>query len=311
MLHCSIGLEPLIGFAMALIRPRRSVLYMPGANARALEKSRTLPADALILDLEDSVAPDAKVNARNKVVDEVREGGYGRREVVIRPNPLETVWGTADILAAAAAAPDAILIPKVQHPGDIISAAKILKSVNAPEKTKLWAMMETPQSILLAREIAAVGADPENRLVCLVMGTNDLLKESRARALHDRFAVVPWLALTIVAARAYGLDIIDGVYNDFRDEAGFRKECEHGRTLGMDGKTLIHPSQVAPCNEIFSPSLEEVEWSKTIIRAFDEPENRAKGVITVNGKMVERLHLVQAQRTVTIANSVKEIEEWF
>ena len=296
---------------MAPIRPRRSVLYMPGANDRALEKARSLPADAVILDLEDSVAPDAKVEARNKVVEAVREGGYGRREVIIRPNALETAWGAADILAAASAAPDAILIPKVQHPGDSISAAKILKSVNAPERTKLWAMMETPLSILHAAEIAATGADPENRLVCLVMGTNDLLKESRARALHDRFAVVPWLALTIVAARGYGLDIIDGVYNDFKDEQGFRNECEHGRTLGMDGKTLIHPSQVTPCNEIFSPTDEEVDWSKKIIRAFDEPENASKGVITVDGKMVERLHLVQAQRTVAIANSVKEIEDWF
>lgn len=296
---------------MAPIRPRRSVLYMPGANDRALEKARSLPADAVILDLEDSVAPDAKVEARNKVVAAVREGGYGRREVIIRPNALETAWGTADILAAAAAAPDGILVSKVQHPGDIISAAKILKSVNAPEKTKLWAMMETPLSILHAAEIAAVGADPENRLVCLVMGTNDLLKESRARALHDRMAVVPWLALTVVAARGYGLDIIDGVYNDFKDEQGFRHECEHGRTLGMDGKTLIHPSQVTPCNEIFSPSDEEVAWSKKIIRAFDEPENARKGVITVEGKMVERLHLVQAKRTVAIASSVKEIEDWF
>jgi citrate lyase subunit beta/citryl-CoA lyase len=296
---------------MAPIRPRRSVLYMPGANERALEKARSLPADSLILDLEDSVAPDSKVAARNTVVAAVREGGYGRREVVIRPNALETAWGTADILAAAAAAPDAILVPKVQHPGDIISAAKILKSVHAPEKTKLWAMMETPQAILHAAEIAKVGADPENRLVCLVMGTNDLLKESRARALHDRFAVVPWLAMAVVAARAYGLDIIDGVYNDFKDEPGFRNECEHGRTLGMDGKTLIHPSQVAPCNEIFSPTDEEVAWSKKIIRAFDEPGNSQKGVITVDGKMVERLHLVQAQRTVAIANSVKEIEDWF
>jgi citrate lyase subunit beta/citryl-CoA lyase len=296
---------------MALIRPRRSVLYMPGANERALEKARSIAADSIILDLEDSVAPDAKADARKKVVEAVKEGGYGRREVVIRPNALETAWGTADILAAASAAPDAILVPKVQHPGDIISAAKILKSVNAPEKTKLWAMMGTPHAILHAAEIAAVGADPENRLVCLVMGTNDLLKESRARALHDRFAVVPWLALAVVAARGYGLDIIDGVYNDFKDEPGFRKECEQGRTLGMDGKTLIHPSQVAPCNEIFSPSEEEVVWSKTIIREFDEPENANKGVITVDGKMVERLHLVQAKRTVAIANSVKEIEDWF
>jgi citrate lyase subunit beta/citryl-CoA lyase len=284
---------------------------MPGANERALEKARSLPADAVILDLEDSVAPDAKIEARKKVVAAVKEGGYGRREVVIRPNALETAWGTADILAAASAAPDAILIPKVQGPGDIISAAKILKSVSAAEKTKLWAMMETPFSVLRAAEIAATGADPDNRLVCLVMGTNDLLKESRARALHDRFAVVPWLALTVVAARGYGLDIIDGVYNDFKDESGFRKECEHGRTLGMDGKTLIHPSQVTPCNEIFSPTDEEIEWSRKIIRAFNEPENTPKGVITVEGKMVERLHLVQAQRTVAIANSVKEIEEWF
>jgi len=296
---------------MAPIRPRRSVLYMPGANERALEKARSLPADALILDLEDSVAPDAKVEARGKVVAAVKEGGYGKREVIIRPNALETAWGTADILAAASAAPDAILIPKVHGPGDIISAAKILKSVNAPEKTKLWAMMETPFSILRCGEIAATGADPENRLVCLVMGTNDLLKESRARALHDRFAVVPWLAMTVVAARGYGLDIIDGVYNDFKDEGGFRKECEHGRTLGMDGKTLIHPSQVAPCNEIFSPTDEEITWSKKIIAAFNEPENAPKGVITVEGKMVERLHLVQARRTVAIANSVREIEEWF
>jgi citrate lyase subunit beta / citryl-CoA lyase len=292
-------------------RPRRSVLYMPGANERALEKAKSLPADALILDLEDSVAPDAKPEARNKVAAVVKAGGYGRREIVIRPNALETAWGTADILAAAEAAPDAILVPKVAHPGDIISAAKILKSVHAPEKTKLWAMMETPMAMLNAREIAAVGADPENRLVCLVMGTNDLLKESRARALHNRFAVVPWLAMTVVAARAYGLDIIDGVYNDFKDEPGFREECEHGRTLGMDGKTLIHPAQVAPCNEIFSPTDEEVEWSRKIIAAFDQLENARKGVITVEGKMVERLHLVQAKRTVTIANSVKQIEEWF
>ena len=251
------------------------------------------------------------MDARHKVCEAVKEGGYGRREVVIRPNALETAWGTNDILAAAEAAPDAILIAKVAHPGDIISAAKILKSVNAPEKTKLWAMMETPQSILHAGAIAACAANPENRLTCLVMGTNDLLKESRARALHDRFAVVPWLALTIVAARAYGVDVIDGVYNDFKDEDGFRAECEHGRTLGMDGKTLIHPTQVAPCNEIFSPTEEEVEWSRKIISAFDRPENAMKGVITVDGRMVERLHLVMAKRTVSIANAVTEIEEWF
>ncbi len=293
------------------VRPRRSVLYMPGANERALEKAKSLTADALILDLEDSVAPDAKPAARDKVCAAVKTGGYGRRELVIRPNALETAWGTADILAAAEAQPDAILLPKVAHPGDIISAAKILKSVHAPEKTRLWAMMEMPQAILHAGEIAATAANPENRLECLVMGTNDLLKESRARALHNRFAVVPWLALTIVAARAYGLDVIDGVYNDFKDEDGFRAECEHGRTLGMDGKTLIHPSQVGPCNDIFSPSDEEVGWSRKIISAFDNPDNAKKGVITVEGKMVERLHLVQAKRTVAIANAVNQLEEWF
>jgi citrate lyase subunit beta/citryl-CoA lyase len=293
------------------IRPRRSVLYMPGANDRALEKAKALPADAVILDLEDSVAPEAKVQARERVCAAVREGGYGRRELVIRTNALETIWGATDLLAAAEAAPDAILIPKVAHPGDIISAAKILKSVNAPERTRLWAMMETPQAILYAREIAAVAMDPENRLECFVLGTNDLLKESRARALDNRFAIVPWLALTIVAARAFGIDIIDGVYNDFKDEEGFRKECEHGRTLGMDGKTLIHPSQVGPCNEVFTPTDDEVEWSRKIIDAFSQPVNSQKGVITVEGKMVERLHLVMARRTAAIAHAVREIDDWF
>lgn len=293
------------------IRPRRSVLYMPGANDRALEKAKALPADAVILDLEDSVAPEAKVEARARVCAAVKEGGYGRRELVIRTNALETIWGTADLLAAAEAAPDAILIPKVAHPGDIISSAKILKSVNAAEKTRLWAMMETPQAILNAREIAAVAMDPENRLECLVMGTNDLLKESRARALDNRFAIVPWLALTIVAARAYGLDIIDGVYNDFRDEGGFRSECEHGRTLGMDGKTLIHPSQVGPCNDVFTPTEDEIAWARKIIDAFSQPVNAHKGVITVEGKMVERLHLVMARRTAAIAHAVREIDDWF
>ena len=204
----------------------------------------------------------------------------------------------------------------MRRPGDIVTVAKVLGAINAPRtRCALWAMMETPSSVLNAREIAALGADPENRLACLVMGTNDLLKESRARALHNRIAVVPWLAMTIVAARAYGLDILDGVYNDFRDETGFREECEHGRTLGMDGKTLIHPSQVAPCNEIFSPTEEEVAWARKIIAAFDEPANAHKGVITLEGKMVERLHLVMARRTVAIADAIEAMrkteEEWF
>jgi citrate lyase subunit beta/citryl-CoA lyase len=290
-------------------RPRRSVLYMPGSNARALEKSKTLPADALILDLEDSVAPDAKRIARDQVCASVKRGGYGPRELIIRVNALETPWGTEDLLAACQAAPDAILVPKVVHPGDVISVAKILEGAHAPARIRLWAMMETPMAILNARTIAATAVHAENRLSCLVMGTNDLLKESRARALHNRFAVVPWLAMTIVAARAYRLDVLDGVYNDFRDEPGLREECEHGRTLGMDGKTLIHPSQIAACNEIFSPTGEEVAWARKVIDAFGQPENAHKGVIVVEGRMVERLHFAMAQRTVQIAESIRALEQ--
>jgi citrate lyase subunit beta/citryl-CoA lyase len=289
-------------------RPRRSVLYMPGSNERALEKAKTIPADALIFDLEDAVAPDAKAPARDQVCAAVRNGGYGGREIVIRVNALETPWGTDDLLAACEAEPDAILVPKVVHSGDIISAAKILQGAHAPEKIRLWAMMETPMAILNARTIAATAVYAENRLCCLVMGTNDLIKESRARALHDRFAVVPWLAMTLVAARAYRLDIIDGVYNDFRDELGLREECERGRILGMDGKTLIHPSQVIPCNDIFSPTQEEVDWSRKIIDAFARPENANKGVIVVEGHMVERLHLGMAERTVSIAEQIRDME---
>lgn len=290
------------------VRPRRSVLYMPGSNERALEKAKTIAADALILDLEDAVAPDAKIEARRKVCAAVASGGYGKRELVIRVNGLETPWGAEDLFAAAAAAPDAILVPKVGRPGDIISAAKVLTAASAPEKTKLWAMMETPMSILNVREIAMAGIEREHRLTCLVMGTNDLLKESHARAYKDRFAVVPWLSMTIVAARAYGLDVLDGVYNDFRDEVGFRAEAEHGRTLGMDGKTLIHPSQVGIANETFSPSPAEVDWSRKIIAEFAKPEHAKLGVITVEGRMVERLHLVMAERTVAIAEAIGEME---
>lgn len=289
-------------------RPRRSVLYMPGSNERALEKAKTIPADALIFDLEDAVAPDAKARARDQVCAAVKNGGYGGREIVIRVNALETPWGTEDLLAACEAGPDAILVPKVAHPGDIISTAKILQGVHAPEKIRLWAMMETPMAILNARAIAATAVYEENRLCCLVMGTNDLLKESRARALHDRVAVIPWLAMTLVAARAYRLDILDGVYNDFRDEVGLREECERGRTLGMDGKTLIHPSQVGPCNEIFSPTEEEVAWSRKVIAAFARPENKGMGVIVVEGRMVERLHLSMAERTVSIAEQIRAME---
>jgi citrate lyase subunit beta/citryl-CoA lyase len=284
------------------IRPRRSVLYMPGANERALEKAKAIPADALILDLEDSVAPDAKPQARENVVRAVRSNAYGKRELIIRVNAIDTPWGVDDLKAAAEAGPDAVLVPKVARPGDIVNAARIYGAAGGADETRMWAMMETPLAIFNVREIASVHAVA--RLACLVLGTNDLLKESRASASGGRFAILPWLSMTILAARAYGLDVIDGVYNDFKDEAGFRAECEQGRTLGMDGKTLIHPSQVEPCNALFSPSEPEVDWSRKIISAFNLPENAKKGVITVEGRMVERLHLAMAQRLVTIAEAI-------
>ncbi len=291
------------------IRPRRSVLYLPGGNARALEKARDLPADALILDLEDAVAPGAKREARERVVAAVKSAGYGRREVVIRVNAIETPWGIADLEAAIAAGPDAILVPKVSRPGDVVSAGKILAAKQAPTQIRLWTMMETPAAILNASEIAAAATNPVSRLSCLVLGTNDLLKETRARADGNRFAVTPWLATCVLAARAYGLDVLDGVYNDFQDEAGLRAECEHGRSLGMDGKTLIHPAQIAPCNDIFSPSKEEVAWSHAIIAAFERPENASQGVITLDGRMVERLHLAMARRTVAITDAIAKLAE--
>jgi citrate lyase subunit beta / citryl-CoA lyase len=279
-------------------RPRRSVLYMPGANDRALEKAKTLDADALILDLEDSVAPEAKADARARVAAAVKAQGYGRRELVIRINGLDTPWGADDMAAAAAAGPDAILVPKVSRGADVAHAVLLMK--DAPSHTRLWVMMETPLAILKAEEIAGA----ERRLACLVLGTNDLVKETRASAGQERFALLPMLSGCVLAARAHGLDVIDGVFNDFRDEVGFRAECQQGRLLGMDGKTLIHPGQIAACNDVFSPSADEVAWAQKIIAAFRLPENAAKGVITVEGKMVERLHLAMAERVAAIADNL-------
>jgi citrate lyase subunit beta/citryl-CoA lyase len=277
-------------------RPRRSVLYMPGANARALEKAKTLDADALILDLEDSVAPDAKAEARQRVVEAVKAGGYGRRELAIRINGLDTPWGIDDMTASAAAGADAILVPKVSTGADVTRAVDLM----GQSRAALWVMMETPLAMLNAGVIA--GADP--RLTCLVLGTNDLVKETRARASGARFALIPMLTTCVLAARAYGLDVIDGVFNDFKNEEGLRGECEQGRDLGMDGKTLIHPGQIATCNEVFSPDAGEIAWSRRIIEAFALPENAAKGVITIDGKMVERLHRDMAERVVAIAEAI-------
>jgi citrate lyase subunit beta / citryl-CoA lyase len=290
--------------AQPLVRPRRSVLYMPGSNARALEKARTLPADALILDLEDAVAPEAKEIARRQVAEAVKGGGFGRREVIARVNALDTPWGEADIKAVAAAGPDAVLVPKVSSPAHIARAANALAAAGAPERTRLWAMMETPLAMLTAQAIASAAADPLNRLACFVMGTNDLAKETRARLVPGRAPMLPWLQTCLAAARAYQLDIIDGVYNALSDEAGFAAECEQGRDLGFDGKTLIHPGQIATANRLFAPSEEEVARARSVIAAFALPENRDKGAIQIDGRMAERLHAEMGRRTVAIAEAI-------
>lgn len=287
-------------------RPRRSVLYMPGSNARALEKARSIPADALILDLEDAVAPDAKAEARAQVCDAVKQGGYGKREIVIRVNALATEWGAADIEAAVAAGPDAILVPKISSPEDVVAASALLDKAGADKGLQLWAMMETPLAMLQAQAIAATAS--ETRMTTWVMGTNDIAKELRCAHTPDRLPMMTSLGLCMLAARAYGITLLDGVYNDIKDEAGFAAVCEQGRDLGLDGKTLIHPSQVGPCNTIFSPDVEEVAFSRQVIDAFKQPENSGKGVIKVEGKMVELLHAEIAERIVSIADAIAELE---
>ena len=287
-----------------LARPRRSVLYMPGSNARAMAKAKTLAADSLILDLEDSVAPDQKVAARGEVAMAVRAGGFGGREVVIRVNGPHTPWGEEDLAAAAVAGPDAILLPKVDGAGAIMAAARTLREAGAPDRTRIWAMMETPNAILNAGSIAAVAADSTSRLAVMVMGLNDLAKETRARLTPGRPAMIAWVAACVIAARAHGVDIVDGVYNDIHDLDGFRDECLQGRDMGLDGKTLIHPSQIDICNEAFAPTSAEVESAAAIVEAFALPENAGKGAIQLNGRMVELLHAEMARRTLAIADAI-------
>jgi len=289
------------------IRPRRSVLYMPGSNARALEKARQLPADAVILDLEDAVAPDAKAKAREMIVATLKAGGFGHREVLVRINGLDTGWWIDDI-AVAAAGPDAILVPKVSTPDQLREVAKHLVGVAKETNVRVWAMMETPLAMLNARDIAAAALDPATRLAGFVMGTNDLAKDTRARIVPGRAPMLPWLMTCVAAARAFGLDILDGVYNDLGNAEGFAAECREASDLGFDGKTLIHPQQIAPCNEAFSPSAEEVAWARKIIAAFDLPENNGKGVIQVEGRMVEILHADMARRTVAIADAIQQTQ---
>ncbi len=293
---------------MTVVRPRRSVLYMPGSNARALEKAKSLAADGIIIDLEDAVAPDAKDHAREQAVAAVKAGGYGRREVVVRINGLSTEWGEADLKAAALSGADALLLPKVQSCADLQVARAALSAAGAPPTLALWAMMETPLAILNAAEIAAGGPAEAYPLTVFVMGTNDLSKETRASLGGDRIGMLAWLSITIAAARPYGIDVLDGVYNAIGDEAGFRAECEQGRLLGMDGKTLVHPSQIDPCNAVFTPAAGDVEWAQKIIAAFALPENFGKGVIMVEGRMAEIMHAEMARRTVAIADGIAAME---
>ena len=290
------------------VRPRRSVLYMPGSNARALEKARELPADGLILDLEDAVAPDAKAMARELIIKSLQNGSFGDREVLVRINGLDTRWWVEDLSAVAAARPDAVLVPKVSNPGQLQDLAARLVDTSTDPHVRVWAMMETPLAMLNIGAIAAAALDSETRLAGFVMGTNDLAKDTRARIVPGRAPMLPWLANCVAAARAYGLDILDGVYNELGNAEGFAQECRQARDLGFDGKTLIHPRQIEPCNAAFSPTPEEVEAARKIIAAFDLPENDNKGVIQIDGRMVERLHAEMARRTVAIADAIAKTQ---
>ena len=286
------------------IRPRRSVLYMPGSNARALDKAKTLSADGVIFDLEDSVAPEAKEAARQQVVDAVKMGGFGAREVFIRINGVDTPWHADDLSAAAHAAPDVILVPKVSSSDTLELIGRRMLDMGTNHKARVWAMIETPLAIFNILEIAAAARDFETRLAGFVMGTNDLAKDTRARLVPGRTPMLAWLSMCVAAARIHGIDILDGVYNDIGNADGFAKECAQGVELGFDGKTLIHPSQIEPCNKAFSPSPTDVEQAHKMIAAFDQPENKGKGVVSIDGRMVERLHADMARRTVAIAEAI-------
>ena len=282
---------------MIVARPRRSALYMPAANPRAMDKARTLPCDVVILDLEDAVAPDAKDEARALAVEAVKTGGYGRREVVIRINGLDTPWGAADLRAAAAAGPDAILVPKVSSAGQLAPYAAAL-----PQGVRLWAMIETCAALFALDAIAGAGRPLET----FVFGGNDLAKEMRCRPGVERAPLLGALGLIVAAARAHGLSVLDGVFNEIEDDAGLEIQCRQGVDFGFDGKTLIHPRQVEAANRAFSPEPSAVEWSRTIVGAFDSPENAAKGVLKVEGRMVERLHLEEARRLIAVAEAIAQ-----
>jgi citrate lyase subunit beta/citryl-CoA lyase len=290
---------------MTEIKPRRSVLYMPGANERALEKAKTLAADALIFDLEDAVAPDAKEAARERVCAAAASGEYGNREVTIRLNGIDTEWHDADLRAAAQAGPAAVVVPKVNSPGDVHNIERALELGGAPDHTKIWAMIETPVAMLHAEEIAGAS----ERLTVLVMGTNDLANELHAEFVPSRAPLLGGLSLALLAARATGKVILDGVYNDVKDLEGFEAECLQGRQFGFDGKTLIHPGQLETCNRVFAPSAEEIEKSQKIIGAFTEAKVEGLGVVTVDGRMIENLHVDNARRILALAEAVEKAAE--
>jgi citrate lyase subunit beta/citryl-CoA lyase len=285
------------------LRPRRSILYMPGANARALDKARTLAADGLILDMEDAVSPDAKDVARQQIVENVTKGGYGSREIIIRVNGLNTSWGHDDVAAVAKIGGDAILFPKIESAEEVHAAVAALDAAGAPPELPVWIMAETPRGILNIASIAA--ASP--RLTGIVMGTSDLAKEMRVRHTPDRIGFIAALSLCVMAARANGQDIMDGVYLDLKNQAGFRTACEQGRDLGFDGKTLIHPDQLAAANEVFAPSAQDVTTAGAIIEAWEQAKREGKGVAVVNGKLVEILHVEEARRTLAVAEAIKAL----
>lgn len=288
----------------AAIRPRRSVLYMPGANTRAIDKARTLAADALILDLEDSVAPEVKTEARRVVGEAVTHGGFGPREIAIRCNTIGSAWAADDLAMIAPSGADALLIPKVSSAADLATIRALLAKHDAPPGLALWAMIETPLGILNVQEIARAARHEAWPLTALVLGTNDLAKETRAAIVKGRAPMLAWLATAVIAGRAYGLDVVDGVYNAFQDQDGFREECLQGRSLGMDGKTVIHPAQIEIANEVFGPSAEEAAAAESIVAAFAQPENQGKGAINLGGRMVELLHRDMARRTLALRDAI-------
>jgi len=284
-------------------RPRRSVLYMPAANDRALEKAKSLPTDAIIFDLEDAVAPDSKEVAREKACAAVKDPEYGKRELVIRVNAMETRWHADDIRAASAAGPDAILVPKVSSAAEVHQIEAAVEADGAPDHTAIWAMVETPIAMLHAEEIATAS----RRLTVLVMGTNDLAKELHAQHVPGRGPLITGLGLCLLAAKSTGTGILDGVYNNVKDVEGFEAECLQGRQMGFDGKTLIHPGQVEPCNRAFSPSDTEIEDARLILQVWQEALAEGRGVATINGRMIENLHVAEARRILDIQSAIEAL----